>query len=405
VELLLLRSVRSGRRNGRPARHRLQLWHLIHDVSSSGCVYSRRFEAMTKVVILLGAGATVADVATRPRKDRPPLDRRFFAEALLSRPADVAAVARYVRNTYEIDILSEEYDRLEGVMGLIYTDLFNPTLESDALSAFRRLLQLFTRRLASTTNSIPATNKRLLYRMIAHYLSHGVRPQDLTLLTFNQDIQVEKMLALMSAVERWKSQRDQIFSFPHLYSFASAPTVSQPAGGAPDEQFDRRGDEENFIRLLKLHGSLNWYSSHSNREPSRTAMFAPDRAISITRRKEIDPAMTLQSTQRSMYTLPVVVPPVSHKSSVLHRDMSHLWQLAERRLRDADDIVVFGYSCPISDVESSNQLRRSQARRSTPANFSVIDPSPSVAERYIRLTEARCLHYYASGHSFLEHVS
>jgi hypothetical protein len=358
---------------------------------------------MTKVVLLLGAGATVADVATKPRKERPPLDRLFFVEARQTHSSGVNAVARYLRDTYEIDILKAPNDSLEGVMALIYTDLFNPILVDDALNAFRRLLQLFTRRLALTTNSIQPTNKRLAYRIITHYLAAGVKPEDLTIITFNQDIQIEKMLSLMSTVARWKHLKDQIFAFPHLYQFETTPGLTGPAPGGGVDTFEVGSSAGGCISLLKLHGSLNWVSRHSSATPSREAMFKPSRRISITRRREIEPSMTLQSTQRSMYTLPVIVPPVSHKSSVLHQDMGHLWQLAEASLRAADELIVFGYSCPANDVESSNQLRRAQAGRPTRANVSVIDPASSVADRYITLLEAKYLHYYASGHDFLAH--
>jgi hypothetical protein len=357
---------------------------------------------MTKVVMLLGAGATLSDVATKPRKDRPPLDRKFFAEARLTHSAAVGRIRRYITTTYDRDILSEENDRLEAVMAQVYTDLFNPLLEDAALRAFRRLLTVFTRRLASTTNNIEATNKRLVYRLIATQLGKDVRPQDLTIVTFNQDIQVEKMLYLMSTVGRWNALKDEIFSFPGLYSLPDRSSgTTSPANTSESELFPRSNPNPDCLRLLKLHGSLNWYSSHSSAEPSRTAMFKPSRKISITRRRFIEPGMTLQSTQRSMYTLPVVVPPVTHKSAVLHNDMGNLWRLAETRLREADQLIIFGYSCPPLDFESSNQLRRSQVGRGNPARLCVIDPASSVAQRYISLLEASCLHYYSSAHEFL----
>jgi hypothetical protein len=358
---------------------------------------------LTKIVFLLGAGATVSDVATKPRKDRPPLDRRFFAEASLTHSTMVGRVRRYITNVYDRDILAEENDRLETVMGQVYTDVFNPVLENDALETFRQLLRLFNRRLALTTNNIHATNKRLVYRLITHALARGIKPADLTIITYNQDLQVEKMLYLMSTVNRWQSLADRIFSFPELYALPpSSSATSSPTNTPESELFPRGGDEDQCIRLLKLHGSLNWYSSHSSTEPSRSAMFKPDRKISITRRRFIEPGMTLQSTQRQMYTLPVVVPPVTHKSAVLHSDMGQLWRMAEQRLKDADELVIFGYSCPALDFESSNQLRRSQVKRAAPARVCVIDPAPSVAERYISLLEARCLHYYRSGSEFLD---
>jgi len=81
--------------------------------------------------------------------------------------------------------------------------------------------------------------------------------------------------------------------------------------------------------------------------------------------------------------------------------MIPLWHLAESRLKEADKIVIFGYSCPPLDFESSNQLRRSQNGRAAPAEISIIDPAPTVPERYITLLGARCVHYYASAHDFL----
>jgi hypothetical protein len=130
-------------------------------------------------------------------------------------------------------------------------------------------------------------------------------------------------------------------------------------------------------------------------------MFSPERVIHITRRRTIDPAMTVRSTQRQLYTLPVIVPPVTHKSGVIHPNLLDLWRQSEERLHEADHLVVFGYSCPQLDVESSNQLRRSQTQRDKAATVSVIDPESAVAARYINLLEARSLHYFASAHDFL----
>lgn len=111
-----------------------------------------------KVVLLLGAGATLSDVATKPHKYRPPLDKHFFAEAALTSPVLVRNVRRYLLETYDIDIRYPENDSLEGVMGQIYPDLFNPRLAERALIAFRTLLRLFNTRLAATTNELRPTN-------------------------------------------------------------------------------------------------------------------------------------------------------------------------------------------------------------------------------------------------------
>lgn len=83
---------------------------------------------MTKGVLLLGAGATVADVVTRPVKSRPPLDKGFFAGARKSHSALVRTVSSYLDRTYAIDLTLGEEDSLELVMSRLFTDSFNEAL-------------------------------------------------------------------------------------------------------------------------------------------------------------------------------------------------------------------------------------------------------------------------------------
>lgn len=66
---------------------------------------------------------------------------------------------------------------------------------------------------------------------------------------------------------------------------------------------------------------------------------------------------------------------MTHKSSVLHELLQGVWRQAEDALKQADQLLVFGYSCPPLDFESSNLLRRAQKGRKTPVVL--IDPSPT----------------------------
>lgn len=130
-------------------------------------------------------------------------------------------------------------------------------------------------------------------------------------------------------------------------------------------------------------------------------MLNPGRRLSVTRRRTIAPDMTL-SGKRKLYTLPVVVPPVNHKSSVMPAPLGPIWTLAEQRLIEAEHVIVFGYSCPALDFESANLLTRAELKRSSPARFSVIDPNGAVATRYISLLSRSQLAYFSSGAAFLE---
>jgi hypothetical protein len=235
--------------------------------------------------------------------------------------------------------------------------------------------------------------------MLTHYMAAGVDPCDITIITFNQDLQVEKTLQHLGSVKRWSRFSEKLFSFPGIYSIPVGAWVRMTYPKGEADCFSET-DNTSCLQVLKLHGSLNWYSTHTSAKPSRSAMLNTGRKLSVTRRRTIAPDMKLEG-RRSVYTLPVVVPPVTHKSSVLPDALGPVWERAEKRLIEADQIVVFGYSCPALDFESANLLRRAQEKRSDVARFTVIDPKGDVVNRYISLLELKRLTYYADGHQYL----
>jgi hypothetical protein len=364
---------------------------------------------MANVLILLGAGATVADVATRTQISRPPLDKHFFSLCRKAghRPGTgyntrINSINSYMARTYAVDVTETSQDSLEQVMGQLYTDLLNPNLTVRARPAFMSLLRLFNERLAETTNNIAATQKRFLYRILSYYLSENVKPSEITILTFNQDLQAEKILELLASKAKWQRYGDQIFNFPGCYNLSVPPNrVTAPTSGPADAIFPTHSDDPECIRVLKLHGSLNWYSTHTSRTPSTEAMFNPTRRLRITRRRDIYVDMTVSGPSRTSHTLPLVIPPVTHKSAVLHNEIKPIWTEAERCLSEADHLVIFGYSCPALDFESSNMLRRSQLASSRTRTISLIDPDPGTATRYVGLLQPTKLSYYPSATDFL----
>lgn len=350
-----------------------------------------------KICFILGAGCTIADAISLPKKDQPPLDKGFFFLSNKTTHWPVGKIKSYIEENYGLDILFTDNDSLESVMAKIYTDIFNPDLEGEAIGVFRTLISLFNRRLADTTNLLPATKMRYFYRIMCHYLDTGVNPEDITIITFNQDIQIEKILHKLDQTQRYR-EPGRIFNFPFCYSVDFDETTSPKVG---KNLFAKGNKNLRSIKILKLHGSLNWYSSHRTTKLSPEDMFESDRPIRVTRRRTIDPQMRHTKSGRSLRTLPVIIPPVTHKSGILHDRIRPLWTKAKSELQRANEVVIFGYSCPSMDFESSNLIQRSLRSGSYEVLW-VIDPNPNVLTRYIELIKPDQITYYPSARDYLE---
>jgi hypothetical protein len=307
-----------------------------------------------------------------------------------------------VKTNYGVDILRHEHDSLEEAMAILYSDMFNPQIGDDVYSTFRNLVRLFNGRLSTTTNAIVPNQRSSLYRMVSWMLSHGFASNQISFVTFNQDIQIERTLFELSRTKRYRDTG--VFSFPSVYSLGDKQVTGPPGGGIP--LFPEENPEEPSIHVYKLHGSLNWYSQHTTLRMTRRALFNEKRKFSITRRRDLAPETWYKKgTARKLYAFPVVVPPVTHKSGVLQQDIRDLWTKAEQALKQADAILIFGYSCPPADFESANMFSRCLRRVARDGtDLYLVDPDPAVLARYADLTGANKIYYYSSASAFLGNI-
>lgn len=214
-------------------------------------------------------------------------------------------------------------------------------------------------------------------------------------------MQIEKILHKLDQSKRW-GKIGKIFNFPFCYRLQiKLENITSPTKSKKD-LFEVGDTDLGGVKILKLHGSLNWYSTHKSLRVSPKAMFKPNRIIRITTRETIDPDMTLLGAHRTLHTLPVIVPPVTQKSAILHERIRSLWTIAEDELKRASNVVIFGYSCPATDFESSNLIQRSLRINTNYESLSIIDPDPNVLIRYIALIEPRELRYYPRAKCFLQ---
>lgn len=350
-----------------------------------------------RVVLILGAGATLADGLHKPLKKRPPLDRGFFRSSLKAHAYAMRPIVQFMAQNYKTDLEDAANDSLERVMAVLYTDTFGGDLEKKAYLALRSLIRVFLLRLARTTNDIGMSKRSNLYRLIVHFLDEGVTPSNLTIVSFNQDIQAEKSL---DAIRSTKARKDEIvMRFPGCYRLPRPWRLSSPTTKTPS-QFNTSNIADQGIALLKLHGSLNWYSRHYTATPQKRTLFDPSRELFVTTRKSIETGLKLETTAKKKFTFPLVIPPVVHKSGILHKDLMPVWDLALKRLSEADRVVIFGYSCPQNDWESANLICRALNANSSNKRVSVIDPDPEVLLRYIDLGNLANVSYHASASAY-----
>ena len=353
-----------------------------------------------KTVIIVGAGATLSEAMGRSLKETPPLDSGFFMACEKIGYTELPGIKRYLINNYDLDPSVSEYDSLEKIMAVIYADINNPALQSEATVTFRNLIKLFNRRIAETTNTLNISNRSNLFRLLSKKLIAGVPPEDISIITFNQDIQIEKTLEKLQSTKKY-AKLGTIFSFPNCYVI---PNVTDHVSRAPKKQskFALAANSSKGIPIYKLHGSLNWFSTHTSERVPKGAILSRTKKFKITPRRNIPVGMKYNTGKRRVYTFPLIIPPVNHKAAIIHDDLYPLWKEAEAKLKSADEIIIFGYSCPPTDFESVNLIRRATNSGTNPQSFVVIDPSPNTFHRYIDVTCLDHLSFFRSCDAYLE---
>lgn len=76
------------------------------------------------------------------------------------------------------------------------------------------------------------------------------------------------------------------------------------------------------------------------------ALSNQNRKLHIMDSPEIPISLSWNRGKRRVYMKPIIIPPVSGKRGIMHRDVLALWTKAAAVLQKADRVIVAGYSCP-----------------------------------------------------------
>lgn len=360
---------------------------------------------MSKLVVLVGSGATRAQAPHGcPESAIPPLDRHFFSQAHRVSPSDprLRSVESYIRRHYGYSTTHRTIDSFEAVASILYSDSYSPRTGTVAYPVLLSLVQFLSARIAATVNQLRPSMSNCLEQLM-NYVIVKDDPENIAVVTFNYDIQIER--ALRDLEDLLTPGGDRIFSFPGCYrlrqndvrEFINSRTL------LPEADIN---EKSSGIPILKLHGSLNWYSGYRSITPSQRQFLSPakTRKIRIGNIENIPNWPIWVSTQNSrrLRGYPMLVPPVPHKSGLFHEEINRLWSIAFDELSSADEIVVFGYSCPQSDQEAANLIRSAAGLNDSLSHVTIIDPDPRVINRFVDLTGAKSISWHKNVDEFLQ---
>lgn len=315
---------------------------------------------------ILGAGASYAlsEIKVRSNKFSPsvtPLDKDF-----LQRLSEFPSSRGWRKKS--LDIIKSEW--------LDHQNLIEHGLEEAIIkrvSQFEFLTSLHQRR---TNNKIDnPTYLNHLTHLITDYLltcksntsghtkqfidtifQKGVDPKDYKnrIITFNYDTLIERPL-IERSISKKKIYFDRI--------------ANKQADG------QRRNANEKFLHplILKLHGSINWRCSQENFEKMISGSLGSDAKIDVWTEDKSCPN-PIDATS------PLIIPPIPDKPITSSKLFLHLWTTAYEYLHEAKEIVIVGYSCPLTDTLARTLFTHFESKKVK--KITVVDPDTNALARY-----------------------
>lgn len=292
-------------------------------------------------LVILGAGATRgASFVGESNLHLPPLDADFFRLLQLSpagRSQQARALLKYVRDNHS--------PTLDASMEAIFVELQGAAEFYEQFNVGRgRILREPQRTIDHFYSVLPAVMAQAIREDCSYHnvLAEKLEPKD-AVISLNYDCLMDEGLRGCAA-RRWNPREgyglDVIEGADRWRVWGSGRTAHTP------------------IRLLKLHGSLNW----DVRDDGVALIGDPYARVSAAG---------------------AVVPPLGRKP-VAEAPFLEVWKEARIRVKSARRLIVIGFSLPPADY-----LVRSLLRADLDANqlkeIVIVDPATAVADRFLQL--------------------
>jgi len=164
--------------------------------------------------------------------------------------------------------------------------------------------------------------------VVIYFHNYDVDEQDFksAIANFNND---KCESDLKNAYSTFKDyMKEEHINYLNLYSIPTAYLKSRTAGTFEEMDYET-------YRLLKLHGSINWY-------------------YSATKEKTFEQIYLFRGSKEereSKDLVPVIIPPVLDKTGFFeHSTIKSMWNEAKNLLKEAKKVYIIGYSIPQTDL-------------------------------------------------------
>jgi hypothetical protein len=145
--------------------------------------------------------------------------------------------------------------------------------------------------------------------------------------------------------------------------------------------------KETAIKLIKLHGSLNWRKCPNPQ--CGKINFAPIKSQTIHSTKGYvniqHPTIIKCECDASFSSvMPFIVPPTMSKGEH-HKELGNVWATAAKEMEEAENIFVIGYSLPENDLFFRYLFALGTVGKGHLKRFWVFDPDNGVEKRFRKL--------------------
>ncbi len=287
-------------------------------------------------------------------------------------------------------------------------DFFSEDYDVRLFKAFNELIFVFV----SVINEIQNGDVSASHLNLAKQLSKND-----SVITFNWDTLMDRALKLET---KWNVENGYFVKPTAIFN---------------DEWIAQNGKSVDieFPKLLKLHGSSNWITSHiqpssngklelsqetdaedfyvfeSATKPYSTfagrymsgyeefsfgyyppnlplkGKDAPEGYVYVKSRIKNPLMPEGKSSDAGLTSMPLIIPPVKSKEYDLFGTLfSQIWDKAQKEIEMADEIYVIGYSFPKTDIRTDKLFKSAFIKRTTIPKIVILNPSPElIYDRFI----------------------